>query len=306
MVHEIYPEKFDAAYHDKKAELINYSLAYHNDNLLVKLENDIVTLPAFTDIQKKFPENFQALLEQAYYLFAIDENPYFLITLPASLMERLPVYESLPEQNGTKADSVSPLDSELCFLNIYQFRQLNPLSMVFAGATGSHIARWKEARTFCGKCGTKTGPSAKERAFICPSCGQVEYPKISPAVIVAIKNKDKLLLVRNNYGPYRKLALVAGFVEVGESFEEAIHREVMEEVGLKVKNIKYYKSQPWAFSDTEMIGFTADLDGDDTITLQESELSEGGWYSRDEIPELSYRLSVGTEMIHMFKTNQLP
>ena len=303
MVHEIYPEKFDPTFYNKKPELHNCSLAYQNDNLLVKLENGIITLPTFADIQKKFPDNFSILLEQSYYLFAIDENPYFLISLPDAVQEKLSVYEKLPEQKDTVA---APSDSELCFLNIYQFRQLNPLSMVFAGATGSHIARWKEARTFCGKCGTKTIPSTKERAFICPTCGQVEYPKISPAVIVAIKNKDKLLLVRNNYGPYRKLALVAGFVEVGESFEEAIHREVMEEVGLKVKNIKYYKSQPWAFSDTEMIGFTADLDGDDTITLQESELSEGGWYSRDEIPELSYRLSVGTEMIHMFKTNQLP
>lgn len=306
MVHEIYPEKFDPAFYDKKAELINHSLAYQNDNLLVKLENGIVSLPTFTDIKNKFSETIQTLLEQAYYLFAIDKKPYFLISLPASITEKLPVYEALPKQNAIKAESASSSDYELCFLNIYQFRQLNPLSMVFAGATGSHIARWKESRTFCGKCGTKTIPSTKERAFICPACGQIEYPKISPAVIVAIKNKDKLLLVRNNYGPYRKPALVAGFVEVGESFEEAIHREVMEEVGLKVKNIQYYKSQPWAFSDTEMIGFTADLDGGDTITLQESELSKGGWYSRDEIPELSYRLSVGTEMIYKFKTNQLP
>jgi NAD+ diphosphatase len=147
--------------------------------------------------------------------------------------------------------------------------------------------------------------SRKERAMVCPSCGQTEYPKISPAIIVAIKNKDKLLMSRYARGAYRRYALIAGFVEIGETFEDCVRREVMEEVGLKVKNIRYYRSQPWAFSDTEMIGFTADLDGDDTIRLEEDELAEAGWFTREEIPDYSPYISVGHAMMRAFKNGEI-
>ena len=102
-------------------------------------------------------------------------------------------------------------------------------------------------------------------------------------------------------GTYRNYALIAGFVEIGETFEDCVRREVMEEVGLKVKNIRYYKSQPWAFSDTEMIGFFAELDGDDTIRLQEDELSEAGWYHRDQVPDETMLNSIGSELKMVFK-----
>ena len=140
----------------------------------------------------------------------------------------------------------------------------------------------------------------------CPDCGQMEYPKISPAVIVGILHNGKLLMSkyagRDNITYY---ALIAGFTEIGESIEETIRREVMEEVGLKVKNIRYYKSQPWSFSDSVMIGFTADLDGDDTIRLEEDELAEAGWFSRDEIVEYPPYISVGHEMMKAFKDGTL-
>ena len=150
--------------------------------------------------------------------------------------------------------------------------------------------------------------SERERALVCPECGLTEYPKISPAVIVAIYDGDRLLMSRYRPSPdhqYRGYALIAGFVEIGESFEDTIRREVMEEVGIRVKNIRYYKSQPWAFSDTEMIGFFAELDGDATITLQEDELSEAGWFPREEIPDDLVMNSIGSEMKMVFKYGSL-
>ena len=190
---------------------------------------------------------------------------------------------------------------EFCPTSVY--RTMKPMYQAFAGITATQIHRFKESRRFCGRCGHETEDSKTERALVCPFCGQVEYPKISPAVIVAVTDGDRLLMSRYrvSHNPYRSYALIAGFVEIGETFEDTVRREVMEEVGLKVKNIRYYKSQPWAFSDTEMIGYFAELDGDDAITLQEDELSEAGWFHRSEIPDEEVLNSIGSELKMVFK-----
>ena len=137
----------------------------------------------------------------------------------------------------------------------------------------------------------------------CPDCGQMEYPKISPAVIVGILHNGKLLMSkyagRDNITYY---ALIAGFTEIGESIEETIRREVMEEVGLKVKNIRYYKSQPWSFSETILMGFFVDLEGDDeTITLDTEELATAEWFTREDAPPQPLNISLTSEMIWQFK-----
>ena len=137
--------------------------------------------------------------------------------------------------------------------------------------------------------------------MVCPSCGNTVYPKIAPAVIVAVTDGDKLLLTKYAGREYTRYALVAGYTEFGETLEETVRREVMEEVGLKVKNIRYYKSQPWAFSGTEMVGFFADLDGDDTITLRDNELQDAKWVSYDEIPQNRDHLSIAQEMIEIVR-----
>ncbi|MBP3926649.1 MAG: NAD(+) diphosphatase, partial [Clostridium sp.] len=221
--------------------------------------------------------------ERAVYLFAIDEKAYYMVEIGAEEEVKLPENGSL-EWKGTQ-----------------HMRSMEPMHQAFAAITATQIWRWRESRRFCGHCGARMTESTVERALVCPECGQTEYPKISPAVIVAITDGDRLLMSRYRDRPYRGYALIAGFVEIGESFEDTIRREVMEEVGLKVKNIRYFGSQPWAFTDTEMIGFFAELDGDGTIRLQEDELSEAGWYHRDEIPDDELRISVGSEMKMAFK-----
>lgn len=135
----------------------------------------------------------------------------------------------------------------------------------------------------------------------CPECHQMEYPKISPAVIIAVMDGSRLLLSKYADREYKKYALLAGFAEVGETLEETVRREVMEEVGLKVKNIRYYKSQPWSFTDTLLAGFFAELDGAAEITLDRQELAVAEWFEREELPVKYEDCSLTNEMIIAFK-----
>ena len=143
-----------------------------------------------------------------------------------------------------------------------------------------------------------------ERMLFCPECKHTVYPKISPAVIVAVIDGERILMTKYKGREYTRYALIAGFNEIGETIEETVHREVMEEVGLKVKNLKYYKSQPWSFSDTLLMGFFCQLDGTDEIKLDLDELSLGEWIERKDIPETDPRISLTNEMICRFKNGE--
>ena len=128
------------------------------------------------------------------------------------------------------------------------------------------------------------------------------YPHISPAVIVAVTDGKRLLMARSKTSSYKRYGLIAGFVEFGESFEDTVKRELQEEVGICVKNLRYYKSQPWAFSGAEMVGFLAELDGDDTLTVDENELTEAKWFSRDDIPASESNISIAQELIETVRS----
>lgn len=238
---------------------------------------DALELPAAAQLEET--GLIPGLSARAEYLFSIDEIPYFMVRSaegdPALKLAEEENQETFQEDGSGKFSFQGPA----------YFRIMQPEYQAFAAITAVQLFRWKESRKFCGCCGSRTEDSRTERALVCTKCGHTEYPKICPAVIVAVTDGDRLLMSRYKGRAYRGYALIAGFVEIGETFEETVRREVMEEVGLKVKNIRYYKSQPWAFTDTEMIGFFAELDGDDAIRLQEDELSEAGWYRRDEIPD---------------------
>lgn len=278
MIQEIAPKTFDPAFRRQKPEDRDFLLHYEYNKVMLKREGERLLIPTVGELMEEAPE----IAAKAEYLFSIDDRAYF----------GMPDME-VPEFGGYVMEGMQI------------FRKFDPMYQGFAGITGGQIYRFRESRKYCGRCGQRMEYSQTERAMVCPGCKQTEYPKISPAVIVAITNGDKLLMSRYAHGTYRHFALIAGYVEVGETFEECVRREVMEEVGLKVKNIRYYKSQPWAFSDTVMIGFTAELDGDDTIRLQEEELSEAGWYTRDQVEDYSPCISVGHEMMRAFKSGTL-
>lgn len=194
---------------------------------------------------------------------------------------------------------------EYSFENHNVFREAKPMCRAFAGVTASQLANWYKSTTYCGTCGAKLVHDEKERMMRCPKCNAMHYPKICPAVIVAVTNGEKLLLTKYAGRDYKKYALIAGYTEIGETVEQTVSREVMEEVGLKVKNIKYYKSQPWSFSDTLLMGFTCELDGDDTIKLDQNELALGEWVKREDINVEFDNISLTNEMIVEFKKGNI-
>lgn len=181
------------------------------------------------------------------------------------------------------------------------FRTMKPEDKAFVGITACQLANWYENTQFCGKCGTRLEHDKVERMMKCPKCGAMHYPKISPAVIVAVTNGDKILMTKYAGRDYKKYALIAGFTEIGETIEDTVRREVMEEVGIHVKNIRYYKSQPWSFTDTILMGFYCELDGEDTITMDAHELSVAEWIQRENIPTEYDGISLTNEMIMRFK-----
>lgn len=164
------------------------------------------------------------------------------------------------------------------------------------------IINWDKHHQFCGKCGTPTETMDEEMAKICPECGFISFTRISPAVIVAIVKEGKLLMAKHNYGQYRKYGLIAGFVEAGETLEEGLEREIMEEVGLKVKNIKYFGSQSWPFPHSLMIGFTAEYESGD-IEVDGKEIAHAKWFEVEDLPELPSKISIAGELIDWFVEN---
>ena len=197
-------------------------------------------------------------------------------------------------------------DSEYAYEPARTLRQIISKHVCFAAMTAWHLFVWYRNNRFCGRCGTMTVHDAKERMMRCPNCGNMLFPRINPAVIVAVTDGDRLLLTKYAGRAYTRYALIAGFTEIGETAEETVQREVMEEVGVRVKNIRYYKSQPWGVDGNLLMGFYCDLDGDGTIHLDQTELSLGEWYDRDNLPAHDDGISLTREMIRMFEEGREP
>ena len=230
----------------------------------------------------KYEEADPGVAGDAVYLFSIDDCRFFWTD----------------KMDEALLDTYS-------FVNIQGMRSAQPKHLAFAGVTGIQLSSWYQSRRFCGRCGAKLQHSEKERMLYCPECHQMEYPKISPAVIIGVTHGNKLLLSKYADREYKKYALLAGFAEIGETIEETVKREVMEEVGLKVKNLRYYKSQPWSFTDTMLFDFFADLDGEEDITLDRQELAMAEWFEREELPVKYEDCSLTNEMIIAFKEGRI-
>ncbi|MCZ3364524.1 MULTISPECIES: NAD(+) diphosphatase [Methanobacterium] len=161
------------------------------------------------------------------------------------------------------------------------------------------IVNWDQTHQYCGRCGFQTEALQGENAKICPECGFISYTRISPAIITAVLKDDKILLARGSNFPENWYSIIAGFVEPGETLEECVKREVAEEVGLKVKNIRYFGSQPWPFPHSLMIGFISEYESGE-ICVDNYEITDAKWFSIDNLPELPSKMSISREIIDWY------
>ena len=162
------------------------------------------------------------------------------------------------------------------------------------------------ASRFCGRCGHATEPVLSERAWKCPGCGLGVYPRISPGIIVLIIRGEEILLARSPRFPAGMHSVIAGFTEPGETLEHAVCREVREEIGITIKNIRYFASEPWPFPDSLMIAFVADY-ATGEITIDNNEIVSAGWFSRDNLPGLPARMSIARALIDWWvKSEEIP
>lgn len=192
----------------------------------------------------------------------------------------------------------------------FQFTDLRALigllteDLIWIAGRANHLLYWHRIHRYCGRCGHRTEEKTGERALVCAKCGLVNYPRLSPAVIVAVTRGDRILLARNKRFRLPFYSVLAGFVEPGEDLEACVEREIREEVGIAVRDIRYFGSQPWPFPDSLMIGFTAVYAGGG-IAVDNVELIHADWFTRDDLPRIPPSISIARQLIDAFSNNQL-
>jgi NAD+ diphosphatase len=277
MIHEIFPHHFNNQFFALKSICEDdYILHFNGNSLLLKITGEEFELPRkkdISDISNSIKNTF---------LFTLNDVSCFLIW------------------ECPKTDNSRLIYKEINFFRTFKQKEIAWISIV-----GFQLMNWYANNKFCGKCGSATKEKKDERAIICPSCNTIIFPKISPAVIVAIVCNNKILLAHNSNFPNSWYSLIAGYADIGESLEETVIREVKEEVGLDVRNIRYYKSQPWPFSGSMMIGFFAEADDTQTIIADKIEITEATWFTRGNLPEHPTNISIAGEMIDLFEKEEV-
>ena len=171
--------------------------------------------------------------------------------------------------------------------------------LIWIAGRANQLVDWSRNHRFCGQCGHPTEDKPEERAKNCPACGLVNYPRLSPAIIVAVVKGDRLLLASNKRFKSGYYSVLAGFVEPGETLEECVAREIKEEVGINVKNVRYFGSQPWPFPNSLMVGFLADYAGGE-INADQSEIVAADWFTADDLPSIPPRITIARHLIDWF------
>ena len=269
MIQDIAPDRLDNTFAPKTVRAEDNVLLFDNDGrLYVKARDGRIC----------FTAGKQVAADNAEYLFSVNDRRYFLAPEHTKKVH-LPGFE---------------------YRTIRELRDIGRSSELFAVFTAYHLWRWYKDNRYCGRCGGRTACHPSERALRCGQCGNVIYPRINPAVIVGVIRDDCLLITRYRTG-YAHNALVAGFAEIGETLEQTVRREVMEETGVRVKNIRYYKSQPWGMAQDLLAGFYCEAEEGSVIRMDTDELKYAAWVRRDEIELQPNDLSLTNEMMKQFK-----
>ena len=298
MIQDIAPHKLENPFDPQAAPREGDLLFVEKDHkLLIKETQEDICLPRYSrklleqaaqDMQTQ--QGMEVSQAELIYLFRLDGTACFWVRNPQD-----------------------PLCAEMeaegfAWYGLREIRAqgIGPRHLMFASYTALQLISWYKDNVYCGRCASRTVHSKTERALVCPACGRTIYPRIVPAVIVGVTDGDRIVLTKYSGRDVPYYALVAGFTEIGETLEETVAREVMEEVGLKVRNIRYYKSQPWAMADDILMGFFCDVDGDPTIRLDTNELKEGVWMRREEVILQPDTYSLTNEMMTIFKEGREP
>ncbi len=244
--------------------------AFSGRKLLLQGQDDSVTLPSGLGLLALMPMRTQFLGEW-------DGQPCYSAELPHTV--------KIPP--GMKLEDLKQL-----------YGVLGEERFAIAGRA-YQIMEWDRTHQYCGHCATPTTQLSHERAKRCPSCNLVFYPRLSPAIIVLIARGPALLLARAHRFPKGRYSVLAGFVEPGESLEETVSREVQEEVGIQVKDIRYFGSQPWPFPNSLMIGFTATYASGEIVPDSE-EIADAAWFTKRNLPNIPPKPSIARQMIDWF------
>ena len=209
----------------------------------------------------------------------------------------------LPPLEGVPSVAASIDDGPLATpFEVGRLRELYPAlgdARFLMAGRATQVVEWATTHKFCGRCGGRTERVATERSMRCPACGLLGYPRIAPAVIVLVRRGDEALLARGARFPGAFYSTLAGFVEIGESLEDTIAREIREEVGIEVKSPRYFGSQPWPFPHSLMVGFFAEWAGGD-VRADGTEILDARWFRRDELPMIPPRLSIARRLIDVW------
>jgi len=247
---------------------VSYAFAYRGGKILVGGSDDAPAIPDF------------AALDAA----GVAGTPHFLGNLGDAACIAVLLPDDAPEPAGMRYVGLRSL-----FLRI-------PDPMLALAARAFQVVEWDRTHRYCGRCGTPTHNKPDERAKVCPACGLVAYPRVSPAMMALVTRGRELLLARSHRFVNGVYSALAGFVEPGETIEDCVRREVREEVGVEVDGITYFASQSWAFPHSLMIAYTAEYAGGD-IRLEDAEIADARWFALDALPPLPPNVSIARRLI---------
>lgn len=255
---------------------LSWWFAFQGNNLLVYLEDSSVRIPCEAD----FSRLGLTVLRQ-HYLGLLEGRPCYAVEL---------------------AEDTKPPEG-MAFQGLRQLFNRLEEDLFWIAGRAVQIVDWDRTHQFCGKCGSRMITKSRERAKECPQCGLVNYPRLSPAIIVLVERGSQILLARSHRFPPGVYSVLAGFVDPGETLEEAVIREVKEETGIQVKDIHYFGSQPWPFPHSLMIAFTAVYAGGE-IVIEDEEIEAAGWFTANNLPALPNKISIARKLIDWFLAKQ--